>query len=577
MSNRVHRTAAFCGRSCCRRSFRRSLLFVGALTLVLAALTSVLAVGVAEAQFVEPVNLLFSWDGEADGDQFGFVNRMFGDIDSDGVADIGVGVPRHDGNGEDSGKVYIFSGRTGVLLRTHEGNAANEFLGYEIANVGDVTNDGVPDYLIARPRSINFSQYFGPGEAILYSGATGDSLHAWSSAQLGSGAAAQVGGAGSFETLGVGDVNADGTPDFLISALIAVGPNGLAGKVYVVSGANWDEYLWVLNGEAPIDLFGFGVGGVGDLDSDGHADFIVGAPRAGVGDHGRAYVYSGATGELFPFAPLEADSTGAFYGALFAKGPGDVDADGVPDICVGDVQDSENGANSGKAYVYSGADGHVLHIFRGEAGSGLGVGRGCGDVNHDGHADLVYSAFLDPANAEFAGTTYVFSGADGSVLRTIHNTLEGDRFGYSTVGAGDLNGDGEPDFVVSATQHDGAGVDRGKVYVISGATDPASAPDSEPVPSSSDESRLELRLGPNPASSQVDIRFRALESGSAEVAVFDVSGARVVTLLDAVLSEGPHAVHWDRTGEQGRRVASGVYYVRVRTDGEEAWRSVVLR
>ncbi|MEZ4650878.1 MAG: integrin alpha, partial [Candidatus Eisenbacteria bacterium] len=201
-------------------------------TLLAGTLLTTSIVGTARAQFIEPTDLLFSWDGEADNDQFGFVNRLFGDIDSDGTVDMGVGVPRHDGAGEDSGKVYIFSGRTGLLLRTHEGFAANQYFGYEIANVGDVTNDGVPDYLIARPRSINFSQYFGPGEAILYSGATGDSLRAWSTAQLGLGAGAQVAGAGNFDTRGVGDVNADGTPDFLITALIASGSNGLAGKVY---------------------------------------------------------------------------------------------------------------------------------------------------------------------------------------------------------------------------------------------------------------------------------------------------------------------------------------------------------
>ncbi len=53
-----------------------------------------------------------------------------------------------------------------------------------------------------------------------------------------------------------------------------------------------------IDGEGVTDQFGSGTSGTGDIDGDGFGDQIVGAPGAGAGNLGKAYVYSGADGSL---------------------------------------------------------------------------------------------------------------------------------------------------------------------------------------------------------------------------------------------------------------------------------------
>jgi len=529
------------------------------------------------AQFDAPVDLIYSWEGESDADAFGFVSRSLGDVDNDGVIDLGIGVPGVSENGPHSGKVYVYSGATGALIRSHLGSAENDRFGYAMGGVGDVTADGFGDYVVCRPRTLNFQQYFGLGEVVLFSGANGDSLKAWNAELLGSGVS-QATGCGNFDQRGVGDVNNDGVPDILISAIIGSGPGGLVGRVHVISGADWDEILHTFFGETNISLFGFGIGGAGDLDNDGFDDILAGAPNAGPGARGRAYAFSGRTGEAFPFSPFEPDTTGAFFGFLFTKGAGDVNADGVPDISVTDLQDNEAGAFAGKAYVFSGSDGSLLHRFVGsEAGAGLGAGRGCGDVDFDGHNDLIYAAFTDPGIADGAGSIFLFSGKDGTVLREVRGTLEGDSFGYSTIGVGDLDGDGSLDFAGAAVFHDGAGVDRGKVYVIAGDIFPDPASSEEPDHGTAVRSGFQLQLGPNPSFEQVQASFVLSSRELVRVDVLDVAGARVRSLWEGERLEGEHRITWDLTVDDGQRVAGGVYFVLVSSESQRETKTLIVR
>ena len=74
---------------------------------------------------------------------------------------------------------------------------------------------------------------------------------------------------------------------------------------------------------------------------------------------------------------------------------------------------------------------------------------------------------------------------------------------------------------------------------------------------------------PNPFNPSTSIRFDLAAAGQAQVTVYDVRGARVARLLDEHRDRGSHQVRWDGRDGAGRRVASGVYLVRLRIDTPE--------
>ncbi|MEZ5063687.1 MAG: M1 family aminopeptidase [bacterium] len=81
---------------------------------------------------------------------------------------------------------------------------------------------------------------------------------------------------------------------------------------------------------------------------------------------------------------------------------------------------------------------------------------------------------------------------------------------------------------------------------------------------------------PNPASSRAEIRFYVPSAGPVAVELFDVAGRRIRTLVDGVEQAGPKTTWWDRRDAAGARVASGVYWVRLRAGHETRSERVVF-
>jgi hypothetical protein len=262
---------------------------------------------------------------------------------------------------------------------------------------------------------------------------------------------------------GIGDVNRDGFADVIVGAPNNDAGGNNAGRAYVFSGKD-GAILLTLTGERAGDTFGSAVAGFADATS---TLILVGAPAAGSAQRGRTYAYTSLSAT--PKFVIEADATGGALGAMFLSVPGDVDGDGVRDAYASDFANSAKGPSTGRTVVHSGKDGRLLLTLTGEtAGEGFGTSPSiAGDVDGDGHADLVVGAWQYSGAAAAGGRAYLHSGKDGRLLKTYTCKVPGDTFGFDSVDLGDVDADGTTDFLITSAWSGVRGFHSGRVFVIS--------------------------------------------------------------------------------------------------------------
>jgi len=263
-----------------------------------------------------------------------------------------------------------------------------------------------------------------------------------------------------------GDTNGDGVADLVVVASGAGLAN--AGRAYVFLGPlgagdiDAASAEGIIDGAGATDRFGHMSSG-GDVDGDGLADLLVGAPDDG---EGAAWLFLGpVTGVLDTAdarASVRGDADGDRAAAAVASGL-DFDGDGFGDLAVGAESRSHAEALDGTAYVVRGPISGDLNLetdswlaLRGAAAStyaGWNLAS-AGDVNSDGYDDLVVCSPRSGAGGEAwvimgptTGGERSLTGADATLAGST-----GDGAGWACASGGDMNQDGASDLLVGAPE-----------------------------------------------------------------------------------------------------------------------------
>ncbi len=400
--------------------------------------------------FVEKPRVLHTFIGEASGDQFGWVVRNLGDLDGDGVMDFATSAPTHSGLAPNAGRVYVYSSKRGKLLFKIDGQAGMR-LGASLAGHTDFDGDGTPDILAGAPGS---GQQ--PGFAQVHSGRDGSLIVRASADEAADGFGTSI--------CGSEDLDGDGRGELIVGATKADAGGKDAGCLYVYSSKS-RSILFQIPGANAGDQFGSAAHAT---QQGGERLLAVGA--AGSKGGGRVLVYRcNKDGAEFLFA-IEPETGSANLGYYFVSMLGDVDGDGASDVYASDFNHSAAGPNAGRVYAYSSATGKKLLSIDGHRVSeGFGTSSAvCGDVNADGHADMIVGAWQHASVAKAAGRVYVHSGSDGSLLQTWTSRQAGDTLGFDAAGIGDVDGDGAVDFLLTSAWSAVRGAQTGRIFLVAG-------------------------------------------------------------------------------------------------------------
>ncbi len=225
------------------------------------------------------------------GGQFGCSVAGVADVNGDGRGDLIVGARFEDPgiSPTDCGRVHLFSGATGLRLRTlasPNGQEIDGRFGHSVAGIPDADGDGRGDVVVGAPREDPGTAPQDSGRAYIYSGATGTLLRKLFTP------VPEVGGQFGVCVAGLVDTNDDGRGDVAVGAWQE--DPGLSpaecGRVHLYSGATGLRIATYASAvQSPGGRFGVAVAGVTKADGNLRGDFVVGAEGEASGA-GRAYV-----------------------------------------------------------------------------------------------------------------------------------------------------------------------------------------------------------------------------------------------------------------------------------------------
>ncbi len=299
--------------------------------------------------------------GEGAGDRAGQGLSSAGDLNADGQPDVIVGADGNDAGGSEAGSAYVFYshlssgglGEADLVLRGKEGQQ----LGHGVAGIGDSDGDGFDDLLVGAP-----GDDAGRGAAYLLLGPV-SSDSAADSVLIGE----AEGDLAGWEVAGAGDTNADGYDDLLVAAPWSDYQAEDGGAAYVLRGPLTGESQelakaqGIFSGDTDGVLVGYSVAGAGDVDGDGCADVLAGAPQTDMAADGNGVAFlmlgplSGSFCSCGSDAKLYGVDSGEAAGSSVAL-PGDLNLDGYGDLLIGGPGLVSARGATGGAYVVLGAE-----------------------------------------------------------------------------------------------------------------------------------------------------------------------------------------------------------------------------
>jgi hypothetical protein len=361
------------------------------------------------------------------------------------------------------------------------GETAYDYAGTVVAGLGDVDGDGDDDFAVGAP---GYDASSNEGRVYVFYGAT--SATSLASADVTYTGDTAYSGLGLATSIEGGDLTGDGTNDLVLGAESWDGEATNGGAIYLYAGGALSAGTAttpIIKGSVASGKLGSALA-IGDINDDGYDDLLAG--MVGLEDG------SGTPGGMVAFlGPISAALNTDVYGADIAfTGTSNEDEAGVSLAWLGDtngdgVDDWGMGAHyvgndAGAAYLVMGpvsggtlgeisASSVTLSASASEDLAGRTVAA-AGDVDGDGYADTLVTAPFNDDGATDAGAAYIVYGpttADMSLSSAdvvLTGEASSDNFGWSAAGL-DTDGDGYSDVAVGAYRNDDGGSDAGASYL----------------------------------------------------------------------------------------------------------------
>ena len=432
----------------------------------------------------EGLSVSYSWkaEGNQEGAEFGHCVSSAGDINGDGYSDVIVNAPLYDTEQDGHGKVFVYHGSSSGLSTspnwTDETDQAGARFGWSVSSAGDVNGDGCSDVILSAVFYDN--DQTDEGRVYLYYGNSSGLSDSPNWAVESNQVLAWFGG----DVSTAGDVNGDGYSDVIVGSSYYSNDETREGRAFVYYGEPDGLSTvpgWSAEGDEFEGYFGFSVSTAGDVNGDGYADVIIGAPEYDNGhqNEGAVFLYKGSS-EGLPASPdwiSEFDVEVHYFGQSVSTA-GDVNNDGFSDIIAGGSY--SNGESSESAvFAYYGNSAGLSEFpdwYVGANQSNSYFGRSissAGDVNGDGYSDIIIGAPYYDAEDWNDGCAFVYYGGSEGLADTAAWQVSGQidaLYGGSVSGAGDVNGDGFSDIIVGSPHYNGGNPYEGAAFVYFGSS-----------------------------------------------------------------------------------------------------------